>query len=41
MLDINILADEELKNTIDVFISGMLPHANYNDDNFPSILKRF
>lgn len=39
MLDINILADEELKNTIDIFISGMLPHANYNADNFPSILK--
>ena len=38
MINIDIVADEELQKVVNVFISGMLPHANYNPDNFPSIL---
>lgn len=39
MLSIDILADEELQEVVNIFISGMLPHANYQPENFTSILK--
>ena len=38
MINIDIVADEELQKVVNVFISGMLPHANYNPENFPAIL---
>lgn len=39
MLSIDILTDDELKRVVESMISGMLPHKNYNPENFSSILE--
>jgi hypothetical protein len=39
MLSVNIIEDEELQNSLKVFISGLLPHENYDDTFFSDTLQ--
>ena len=38
MLDIDIIADEELQGVVSVLISGVLPHKNYHYENYAGVL---
>lgn len=38
MLNVNILEDEELQDVVNRFISGLLPHDNFDDRYFSEIL---
>lgn len=39
MLSVKIIEDEELQEVLKKFISSLLPHSNYNSDNYSEILQ--
>lgn len=39
MLNVDIIADEELQDVVNKFISGMLPHENYKPECFVGLLR--